>query len=74
MAERPLSPAEFAVQFGLEPVDVEWLMSSYRRGMSEAEVRKEVETLGCTPQEAQRLTNMIIQAITGIPGSSHNTR
>jgi hypothetical protein len=35
MILRPVSPAEFGVQFGLEPVDVEWLMGAYRRGMSD---------------------------------------
>jgi hypothetical protein len=67
MAERPLSPCEFAVQFGLEPADVEWLMSSYRRGMPEGEVRKELERLGCTPQEAQRLTGMMVRGTIGTP-------
>jgi hypothetical protein len=45
---RPVSPAEFAVRFGLEPVDVEWLMQAYRRGMSDDKLRREIQTLGCS--------------------------
>jgi hypothetical protein len=59
---RPLSPAEFAVQFGLEPVDVEWLMDRYRLGMPDQDVRKELVALGCKPAEAQRLLELIAQA------------
>jgi hypothetical protein len=33
MITRPVSPAEFAVGFGLEPVDVEWLMGACGRDM-----------------------------------------
>jgi hypothetical protein len=40
---RPVSPAEFAVRFGLEPVDVEWLMRSYRHGMSDEKLRREIQ-------------------------------
>jgi hypothetical protein len=56
---RPVSPAEFAVRFGLEPADVEWLMVSYGRGMAKSEVRKELQALGCSPGEAQRLFERI---------------
>ena len=59
---RPVSPAEFAVQFGLEPVDVEWLMNRYRLGMSDQDVRKELQALGCTASEAQRLLELIARA------------
>jgi hypothetical protein len=59
MMRRPISPAEFAVRFGLEPVDVEWLMYSYRRGMSDEELRREIQALGCSPAEAQRLLELI---------------
>ena len=56
---RPVSPAEFAVWFGLEPVDVERLMGAYRRGMSDEKLRREIQALGCSPGEAQRLLELI---------------
>jgi hypothetical protein len=59
---RPVSPAEFAVAFGLEPVDVEWLMDRYRLGMPDHDVRKELQALGCTASEAQRLLALIARA------------
>ena len=63
MADRPVSPAEFAVRFGLEPEDVEWIMGSYRRGMPPSEVRKELEALGCSGRQALRLTDLIVEAV-----------
>jgi hypothetical protein len=59
MILRPVSPAEFAVRFGLEPVDVEWLMGAYRRGMSDDKLRSEIQTLGCSAGDAQRLLEQI---------------
>ena len=56
---RPISHAEFAVRFGLEPVDVEWLMGAYRRGLSDEMLRREILALGCSPSEAQRLLELI---------------
>ena len=64
MQDRPLSPAEFAVRFGLEPTDVEWLMDQYQLGALPArEVRKELEVLGCTPTEARRLFEQLAEAV-----------
>ena len=60
---RPLSPAEFAVAFGLEPADVEWLMNRYQLGMPDQDVRKELQALGCTPGEAQQLLELIARAV-----------
>ena len=60
--DRPVSPAEFAVHFGLEPVDVEWLMDRYRLGMPDRDVRKELEALGCTASDAQRRLALIARA------------
>jgi hypothetical protein len=51
---RAVSPAEFAVRFGLEPADVEWLMGAYRRGMSDHKLRREIQALGCSLGDAQR--------------------
>ena len=59
MIVRPVSPAEFAVRFGLEPVDVEWLMGAYRRGMSDDRLRSEIQLLGCSAGESQRLLELI---------------
>ena len=59
MMRRPTSHAEFAVRFGREPVDVEWLMGAYRRGMSDEKLRREIQALGCSPGEAQRLLELI---------------
>jgi hypothetical protein len=47
-----VSPAEFAVRFGLEHIDVEWLMGAYWRGMSDDKLRCEIQTLGCSAGEA----------------------
>ena len=62
MDRRPVSPAEFAVAFGLETVDVEWLMDRYRLGMPDHDVRKELQALGYTASEAQRLLALIARA------------
>jgi hypothetical protein len=59
MITRAVSPAEFAVRFGLEPVDVEWLMGAYHRGMSEEKLRGEIQALGCCTEDAQRLLELI---------------
>jgi hypothetical protein len=56
---RPVSPAEFAVRFGLEPVDVEWLMGAYRRGMPDDKLMCELQFLGCSAGEAQRSVELI---------------
>jgi hypothetical protein len=68
MLERPISPAEFAVGFGLEPVDVEWLMGAYRRGMSDEKLRCEIQALGCSPGEAQRLLELIAPETAALVG------
>jgi hypothetical protein len=47
------------VRFGLEPVDVEWLMGAYRRGMSDNKLRSEIQFLGCSAAESQRLLDLI---------------
>jgi hypothetical protein len=65
---RPVSPAEFAVRFGLEHVDVEWLMGAYRRGMSDNKLRFEIQTLGCSPGEAQRLLELIAKDTAALAG------
>jgi hypothetical protein len=59
MIARPVSPGEFAVRFGLEPVDVEWLMGAYRRGMSREKLGGEIQALGCCSGDAQRLLELI---------------
>jgi hypothetical protein len=68
MIVRPVSPAEFAVRFGLEPVDVEWLMGAYRRGMSDDKLRSEIQTLGCSAGEAERLLNLIARETAALVG------
>jgi hypothetical protein len=65
---RPVSPAEFAIGFGLEPADVEWLMRAYRRGMSDDKLRREIQTLGCSAGEAQRLLELIARATAALVG------
>lgn len=62
---RPVSPAEFAVRFGLEPVDIEWLMGAYRRGMSDDKLRREIQALGCSADKAQRLVELIARETVG---------
>ena len=68
MILRPVSPAEFAVRFGLEPVDVEWLMGAYRRGMSDDKLRREIQLLGCSASEAQRLLELITRETAALVG------
>jgi hypothetical protein len=51
----------------LEPVDVEWLMSRYRRGISDEKLRREIQVLGCSPGQAQQL-HMLIARETGRGG------
>ena len=35
------------MRFGLEPVDVEWLIGGYRRGVADDTLRREIQALGC---------------------------
>jgi hypothetical protein len=70
MIPRPVSPAEFAVRFGLEPVDVEWLMGAYRRGMSGDRLRCEIQVLGCSASEAERLLHLIARETAALVGSA----
>jgi hypothetical protein len=65
---RPVSPAEFAVRFGLEPTDVEWLMGAYRRGMPDDKLRSEIQVLGCSAGEAQRLLELIARETAALVG------
>jgi hypothetical protein len=64
--ERPVSPAEFAVRFGLEPADVEWLMQRYERGMGAQQVSRELQLLGCTQAAIKRLLELIVEATAGL--------
>ena len=42
MSQRSLSVGELAVHFGLEPIDVEWLVYSYATGMAWPELMQEI--------------------------------
>jgi hypothetical protein len=55
MLRRSLSVGELAVHFGLEPVDVEWLLYRYATGTSWPELIEEIQVLDCTRAEAERL-------------------
>jgi hypothetical protein len=55
MFQRSLSVGELAVHFGLEPIDVEWLLYRYATGASWPELIEEIEMLDCTRAEAERL-------------------
>jgi hypothetical protein len=59
MSRRPLSVGELAVRFGLEPVDVEWLLYRYARGAPWPELIEEIQALDCTRAEAERLMTHI---------------
>jgi hypothetical protein len=65
---RPVSPAEFAVRFGLEPVDVEWLIGAYRRGMSDEKLKREIQVLGCSSGESERLLKVIAKETAALVG------
>ena len=62
--DRPVSPAEFAVRFGLEPVDVEWIMKRYRCGMPAQDVARHLMELGCSGAQLERLMVLIVEAAT----------
>lgn len=62
MTERPLSAGELAVHFGLELIEVEWLLESYETGTSAQALTNEIERLDCTPAEARRLLTHIREA------------
>jgi hypothetical protein len=55
MFRRPLTVGELAVHFGLEPIDVEWLLYRYATGTSWPELIEEIQVLDCTRAEAERL-------------------
>jgi hypothetical protein len=57
-----LSVGELAVHFGLEPIDVEWLLYRYATGTSWPELIEEIQTLDCTRAEAERLAAYIRQS------------
>ena len=63
MSRRSLSLGELAVHFGLEPIDIEWLMYSYARGMSWPEFIQDIQALDCTRAEAERLAAHIRQSL-----------
>jgi hypothetical protein len=63
-----VSPAEFAVRFGLEPVHVEWLIGACWRGMSDDKLRREVQTLGCSAKVSERLLNLIAWETAALAG------
>ena len=55
MFRRPLTVGELAVHFGLEPIDVEWLLYRYATGTSWPRLIEEIQVLDCTRAEAERL-------------------
>jgi hypothetical protein len=55
MSRRSLTVGELAVHFGLEPVDVEWLLFRCATGSSWPELIEEIQRLDCPPEEAERL-------------------
>jgi hypothetical protein len=55
MSRRSLCVGELAVHFGLEPVDVEWLLYRYATGTSWPRLIEEIQSLDCTRAEAERL-------------------
>ncbi len=63
MFQRPLSVGELAVHFGLEPIDVEWLLHRYATGTPWPELIAEIEMLDCTRAEAERLAAHIRESI-----------
>jgi hypothetical protein len=62
MPRTSLSVGELAVHFGLEPVDVEWLLYRYATGMSWPQLIEEIQRLDCTRAEAERLAAQIRQS------------
>jgi hypothetical protein len=62
MPRRCLSVGELAVHFGLEPVDVEWLLYRHAVGMSWPELVEEIQSLDCTRVQAEHLAAHIRQS------------
>ena len=62
MFRRSLSVGELAVHFGLEPIDIEWLLYRYASGVSWPELIQEIQMLDCTRAEAERLAAHIRQS------------
>jgi hypothetical protein len=61
MVHRPLSVGELAVHFGLEPIDIEWLLYECATGTPWPELVAEIQSFECTLDEAQRLARHIGQ-------------
>ena len=63
MSRRSLCVGELAVHFGLEPIDVEWLLYRYATGTPWPELIAEIEMLDCTRAEAERLAAHIRESL-----------
>jgi hypothetical protein len=62
MSHRPLSVGELAVHFGLEPIDIEWLLYRHAAGISRPELIQDIQELNCARTEAERLATHISQS------------
>ncbi len=62
MSRTSLSIGELAVHFGLEPIDIEWLLYRDEMGLSWPELIEEIERLDCTRVEAERLAAHLRQS------------
>jgi hypothetical protein len=59
---RPLSIGELAVHFGLEPVDIEWLLYRQLTGITWSDLIEEIQLLDCTFEQAERLATQLRQS------------
>jgi hypothetical protein len=55
----PLSIGELAVHFGLEPVDIEWLLYRQLTGITWSDLTEEIQLLDCTFEQAERLATQL---------------
>jgi hypothetical protein len=58
---RPLTIGELAVHFGLEPVDVEWLLYRQVSGIPRSDLVQEIKLLECSLEEAERLATHLCE-------------
>jgi hypothetical protein len=71
MFRTSLSVGELAVHFGLEPIDVEWLLYRHATGTSWPELIEEIQSLDCTRAEAERLAAHLRESTVSNRASLH---
>jgi hypothetical protein len=50
------------VHFGLEPVDIEWLLYRQLTGITRTDLVEEIQLLDCTFEQAERLATQLCES------------